>query len=44
VHGNDRAVFDAPVPEIRSIAYPYASTCSAMLEAAWAIEDAVPTD
>jgi len=41
-HGSDVARFEAkPAPADVVVAdYPYAATCSAMLEEAWAVKDA----
>lgn len=44
-HGSDRSDLElkrAAAPVLVPVASPHASTCSAMLEAAWAIEDVVP--
>jgi len=43
-HGGDRARFDMGpmITETVVADYPYAATCSAMLEAAWDVQDALP--
>lgn len=45
-HGSDRAALDlkrASAPVEVAVAYPLASTCSTMLEAAWAVEEVSST-
>lgn len=42
-HGTDKAdLAEARTVEVVVAEYPYAATCSAMLEAAWDVQDAAP--
>jgi hypothetical protein len=46
-HGGDRQALDlrrASGPVEVTVASPFATTCSAILEAAWAVEDAPPAE
>lgn len=46
-HGDDRQALDlrrASGPVEVTVASPFATTCSVILEAAWAVEDAPPAE